>query len=251
MKVLITGASSGIGKSFALEFAKLGYDLVLVARDRKKLERVKTQIGDKVQVEIYSLDLSDYQNCIALHEKVDNIDILINNAGFGLFGDFVETDLEKELEMIDLNIKALHTLMKLYLQDMIKKDQGQILNVASIAGFMPGPLMETYYATKNYVTSLSEGLREDLRKRKSHVHLSILCPGPVNTNFDEVAGVSFSLKGQSSDWIAKYTIKKLKKKKFYIIPGMSIKVIRIFSRLVPSSFVAKIVYYQQKKKKDV
>lgn len=251
MKVLITGASSGIGKSFALEFAKLGYALVLVARDRKKLERVKTQIGDKVQVEIYSLDLSDYQNCIALHEKVDNIDILINNAGFGLFGDFVETDLEKELEMIDLNIKALHTLMKLYLQDMIKKDQGQILNVASIAGFMPEPLMETYYATKNYVTSLSEGVREDLRKRKSHVHLSILCPGPVNTNFDEVAGVSFSLKGQSSDWIAKYTIKKLKKKKFYIIPGMSIKVIRIFSRLVPSSFVAKIVYYQQKKKKDV
>ncbi len=251
MKALVTGASSGMGKDMAKYLASLGYDLFVVSRNKEKLESIYKD--EKVKVTIIDMDLTSTDNCIKLHEmlKKENIDILINNAGFGDAGKFTKTSLDKELEMIDLNIKALHTLMKLYLQDMIKKDQGQILNVASIAGFMPGPLMETYYATKNYVTSLSEGLREDLRKRKSHVHLSILCPGPVNTNFDEVAGVSFSLKGQSSDWIAKYTIKKLKKKKFYIIPGMSIKVIRIFSRLVPSSFVAKIVYYQQKKKKDV
>ena len=251
MKVLITGASSGIGRSLAIEFAKDRYDLVLVARNADKLKEVKQEIGDKVKVELYSVDLINIDSCIRLYNKFKDIDILVNNAGFGLFGEFIDTNVDKELEMIDINIKALHYLMKLYLVDMIKRDKGHILNVASIAGVMPGPLMSTYYATKNYVVSLSEGIREELRKSKSKVKLSVLCPGPVKTNFDNVAGVSFSLKGKSSEDVAKYTINKLKKGKFYIVPGFDIKVLRLVSGIVPNGLITKIVYYQQKKKKDV
>ena len=251
MKVLITGASSGIGKSLAIEFSKLGYDLVLVARNLERLKDLKKNIENDCKVEIYSMDLTVVDNCIALHKKVKDIDILINNAGFGLCGEFVELSLGHELEMLDTNIKALHILMKLYLKDMLKKDQGQILNVASIAGFMSGPLMSTYYATKNYVVSLSEGIREELYHQGSKVSVSILCPGPVETNFDKVAGVDFSLTAVSSEMVAKCAIKGLQKKKFYIVPGMKISFLRIISRLVPRSLLVKLVYFQQKKKKSV
>lgn len=251
MKVLITGASSGIGRSFAIEYAKLGYDLVLVARNKEKLDAVKDEIGDKVNVELYQVDLTSVDNCIKLHNEVKDIDILINNAGMGMFGYFNDIDLDKELDMIDTNVKSLHILMKLYLNDMIKKDSGQILNVASIAGFMPGPLMSTYYATKNYVVSLSEGVREELRKKKSKVNISILCPGPVKTNFDNVAGVSFSLKGKNSEDVAKYAVRELKRRKFYIVPGIDIKLLRFISGIIPNSLIGKVVYYQQRKKKDV
>lgn len=251
MRVLITGASSGIGKSFAIEYAKLGYDLVLVARDKNKLNEVKDIIGNNVSVDIVSMDLTKIDNCKKLYDKYKDIDILINNAGFGLFGEFVNIDLDKELEMIDINVKALHCLMKLYLNDMVKRNSGQILNVASIAGFMPGPLMSTYYATKNYVVSLSEGIREELRKRKSNVKVSILCPGPVKTNFDNVAGVKFSLKGKTSEEVVRYAIKMVNRGKFYIVPGIDIKILRFVSKVVPNSLVSKVVYYQQKKKKDV
>ena len=132
---------------------------------------------------------------------------------------------------------------------MVEKNQGHILNVASIAGFMSGPLMSTYYATKNYVVSLSEGVREELRHQGSAVNISILCPGPVETNFDKVAGVDFSLASVSSEMVAKCAIKGLKQKKFYIVPGIKISFLRIVSRLVPRSLLVKLVYFQQKKKK--
>lgn len=251
MKVLITGASSGIGKSLAIEFSKLGYDLVLVARNLEKLEEVKKNIGNCCKVEVYSMDLTIMDNCISLHRKVKDVDILVNNAGFGLCGEFVELSLAHELEMININIKALHILMKLYLKDMVKKDRGQILNVASIAGFMSGPLMATYYATKNYVVSLSEGIREELLHQRSNVSISILCPGPVETNFDKIAGVDFSLSAVSSEMVAKCAIKGLQKKKFYIVPGIYISCLRVFSRLLPRSLLVKLVYFQQKKKKSV
>ena len=248
MKVLITGASSGIGKSIAIEYAKEGYDLVLVARNKSKLDEVKKEIGNNVSVEVVSMDLNDIDNCKRLYNEHKDIDMLINNAGLGLFGEFIDNDLDKELGMIDTNIRSMHTLMKLYLSDMVKKDKGQILNVASIAGFMPGPLMSTYYASKNYVVSLSEGVREELRKSKSNVRLSILCPGPVKTNFDNVAGVKFSLKGKNSDEIARYTVKCMKKGKFYIVPGFDIKILRFISVIIPNSLISKVVYYQQRKK---
>ena len=139
MKALITGASSGIGRDIAKELSKKGYDLVLVARDLEKLNEVKEEI--KTKVEIVSMDISSPENCKKLHEKYKDIDILVNNAGFGDCGYFDKTNLDKELKMINTNIVAYHVLTKLYLQDMKKRDSGKILNVASIAGFMPGPFM--------------------------------------------------------------------------------------------------------------
>ena len=180
MKALITGASSGIGRDIAINLSKKGYDLILVARDLEKLNEVKSKLH--TNVEVVSMDVSNAENCKELHEKYQNIDILVNNAGFGDCGYFTKTSLDKELKMIDTNIVAYHVLTKLYLQDMKQKNSGKILNVASIAGFMPGPLMATYYSTKAYVVRLSEAIREELRREKSNVQISILCPGPVNTN---------------------------------------------------------------------
>lgn len=246
-RVLITGASSGIGRSMAYYFDKLGdYNLVLVARNKEKLEKIKKDL--KCDVEIISLDISICDNCIKLHEMVKDIDILINNAGFGLFGEFIDTDLDKEINMIDTNIKALHILTKLYLKDMVKNNRGKILNVASIAGFMPGPLLDTYYASKNYVLRLSQSIREELRRNKSNVSISVLCPGPVKTNFDDVAGVSFSLKGMNSDDVAKYAIDNMLKGKHIIIPGFSIKILRLVSKILPDGLMVRMVYNSQKRK---
>ena len=149
MKALITGASSGIGRDIARELSKNGYDLILVARNIEKLNEVKSEL--KTNVEVVSMDISNVENCKKLHEKYKNISILVNNAGFGDCGYFTKTSLEKELQMINTNIVAYHVLTKLYLQDMKEENSGKILNVASIVGFMPGPLMATYYSTKAYV----------------------------------------------------------------------------------------------------
>ena len=246
MRVLITGASSGIGYSMAKYLNSKGYDLVLVARNKDKLNKIKRKFSSKV--EVVAMDLSIYDNCVKLHDRYSDIDILINNAGFGLFGEFSSVSLDKEMEMININIRALHVLTKLYLVDMLKKDSGRILNVASIAGFMSGPLMDTYYATKNYVLRLSQSIREELRRKKSNVRVSVLCPGPVKTNFDDVAGVSFSLKGMDSDYVGKYTIDSMFKNKFIIIPGFSIKVLRVIFKVVPDSILVRFVYKSQRRK---
>jgi len=244
MKALITGASSGIGKDFAKILAKKGYNLVLVARDKEKLNELKNELNTNVK--IVNMDLSYIDNCKKLHTENPDIDLLINNAGFGDCGNFTHTSLDKEINMINTNITAYHILTKLYLIDMKKINKGHILNVASIAGFMPGPLMSTYYATKSYIVRLSEGIREELNREKSNVKISILCPGPVNTNFTKVANVKFTLKEKNSYEVAKYAIEHLNK--FYIVPGLDIKLARFASHLFPSSLVAKVTYMVQKKK---
>ena len=246
MKALITGASSGMGRDMAKILSQKGYDLILVARDEKKLEEVKKQL--KTETKIVVMDISNEENCKKIYEENKDIDILINNAGFGDCGHFEETSLDKDIQMIHTNIIAYHILTKLYLKEMIKKDSGKILNVASIAGFMPGPLMTSYYSTKNYVVRFSESIREELRRKKSKVQISILCPGPVDTNFNKVADVEFALKGLSSEYVAKYAINKFFKGKFYIVPGWKIKLARIGAKLAPASFVAKISYNMQKRK---
>lgn len=271
MKALITGASSGMGKDMAKILNQKGYDLVLVARDIEKLEQTKKELeksdqneqtieNSKIEkayknskkatnkIEIIQMDLSEEQNCIELANRVKDIDILINNAGFGDCGRFSETDLNKDISMIKTNVIAYHILTKLYLKEMKKKNSGKILNVASIAGFMPGPLMATYYATKNYIVRLSEAIREELKKEKSKVQISILCPGPVATNFNKVANVKFSLREANSMQVAKYAIKKLEKGKFYIVPGIDVKLARFGAKIAPSNFVAKITYKVQKRK---
>ena len=243
MKTLITGASSGIGRDMAKYLSKLGYDLVIVARNREALEELKKEL--KTNIEIVSMDLSKSENCYKLYEQVKEIDILINNAGFGEFGNFVNTDLEKEISMIETNITALHILTKLYLKDMVENDKGHIMNVASIAGFMPGPLMATYYASKNYVVSLTRAIDKELKKKKSNVKLSLLCPGPVNTNFNNVANVKFKAKGLSSEYVAKYAVDKMLKNKFMIIPGLGIKCTKFFAKIMPTSLIEEFCYHIQ------
>lgn len=246
MKALVTGASSGIGRDIARELSKKGYDLVIVARNKERLEELKQEL--KTKVEVISLDLSKKENCMKLHEEVKDIDVLINNAGFGDFGKFVDTDIEKEIQMIEINITSVHLLTKLYLKDMVKENKGRILNVASIAGFMPGPLMATYYATKNYIVRLSEAIREELKKQKSDVKISILCPGPVKTNFNNVANVKFELHSLTSEYVAKYAVKEMLKNKFYIVPGLTIKVLKVLSKITPTPILAKCTYQMQKRK---
>lgn len=246
MKALITGASSGIGREFSRILAQKGYELILVARDEEKLIELQKELN--VNTKIISMDLSIKENCEKLHEENTDIDLLINNAGFGDFGSFTSTSLDKEITMINTNIVAYHILTKLYLIDMKKTNTGHILNVASIAGFMPGPLMATYYATKSYVVRLSEGIREELNKENSNVKISILCPGPVNTNFNKIANVKFALKERNSYNIAKYAINHLNK--FYIIPGLEIKLARFFVKFLPSKITSKITYQIQKKKSN-
>lgn len=246
MKALITGASSGIGRDMARYLAKLGYDLVIVARRKELLEELKRELPTNIKMEC--LDLANQENCIQLFETNKDIDILINNAGFGDFGRFDQTDLTKELAMIDTNIRATHILSKLYVTEMKKKNNGHILNVASIAGFMSGPLMATYYATKNYVVSLSKAINKELKKDKSKVSVSVLCPGPVNTNFDKVANVHFSLKGLSSEYVAKYAIDKMLNNQKVIIPGNMMKLIYLGNKLSPACLSLEIAYHSQKRK---
>lgn len=250
MKALITGASSGIGRDMARVLGKKGYDLALVARDKKRLEELSEELRKDydVEIEVIVMDLSIENNCKELHRCVTDVDILINNAGFGDCGNFTKTDLNKEITMINTNIVAYHILTKLYLVDMKAKNSGKILNVASIAGFMPGPLMATYYSTKAYIVRLSESIREELRKEKSNVQISILCPGPVKTNFNDVANVKFHMREADSMSVARFAINKLLKGKFYIVPGIDVKLGIFFSHFVPSSLIAKITYMVQKRK---
>lgn len=247
MKALVTGASSGIGRDMAIELSHRGYDLILVARSEEKLKEVKEKI--KTNVEIVILDLTVEENCKKLYSMYPEVDILINNAGFGTFGRFEDIDIDKDTNLIKTNIIAVNILTKLYLKEMKQKNKGHILNVASIAGFMPGPLMDAYYASKAYVVRLSEGIREELKKDKSNVKISILCPGPVDTNFNATAQVEFNAKSLTSNYVATYAINKMLKNKFYIVPGLSIKMVRFFAKIIPNNIMTKFVYKVQERKK--
>ena len=248
MKALVTGASSGIGRDIARELSKKGYDLVLVARNTESLMNLKGEL--KTNVDIITKDLSSKENCEELYNEVGgNIEILVNNAGFGKFGEFWNTELEKELNLIDVNIKAVHILTKLFLQDMVKRNEGHILNVASVAGFTPGPLMAAYYSSKAYVLNLSRAIKVELKKKESNVKISVLCPGPVRTNFNNIANVKFSIKPLSSEYVAKYTVDKLLKGKHIIIPGTLPKIMRILAKITPTNIVMNVVYKNQTRKK--
>ncbi len=248
--VLITGASSGIGREMARLVSKDAHKLILVGRNADRLDEIKKELtGSRSDLEVITeiTDLSVHDNCVALHDKYQNVDLLINNAGFGDFGDFEKTALDKDLRMIETNIAALHILTKLYLKDMIAKDSGHILNVASIAGFMPGPLMATYYATKSYVVRLSEAIRQELKRKRSHVGISILCPGPVETKFAKNANISFLFMGTNAHGVAEYALKHLNR--FYIVPKLYVKISRIVLRIIPTALTARIVYFLQSKRK--
>lgn len=249
---IITGASSGIGFEMAKILSDMGYDLVLVARRGDRLKELAKELN--TQTEIMTIDLSKEENCYSLYErcKEKDIEILINNAGFGAFGEFSATELSKDMEMLDLNVKAVHILTKLFLLEFKAKNCGKILNVASAAGFLQeGPMLSTYYATKSYVLSLSRGIAKELKKSKSGVTVSALCPGPVKTEFDKVAGVDFQGVGMGARRCAQIGISGMMKGKTVIIPGIFMKLGKFFTKILPDFVLGEFAYHFQKaKRKD-
>lgn len=249
MKALITGASSGIGLDMARYLATKKCELILVARSKEKLEEIQSQLPTKVTIIVADLSSEQRVKDLYVIAKKENVDILINNAGLGDFGYLTETDINKDLELINTNIKALHILTKYMAREMEKKTTDTyILNVASAAAFQPGPLMSTYYATKSYVYQLTNALYYEEKKKGTKVHVSVLCPGPVATNFNNVAGVNFSVKPLKSTYVAKYAIDKMFEEKLVIIPGFKMKCARFFGRFVPNKLMLKITYNIQKRK---
>ena len=248
MKALVTGATSGIGRDMTRYLVSLGYTVFAVGRNRDRLNEIQNEFKENVKT--IELDISTKENCYNLYNqlKEEDIDFVVNNAGFGLFGEFTETDLEKELNLINTNIVAVHILTKLFLKDMVKRDSGRILNVASIAGMAPGPLMSAYYASKSYVIRLSEGIYEELRKKHSKVTISTLCPGPVATNFNNVANVKFSMRALPSEYVARYAIDHALKGKLIIVPGIGIKALRVLNKISPDKLTMRVIYKNQKRK---
>ena len=248
MKALITGATSGIGREMAVILAKQGVDLIIASRDTKKMQQIARKLP--INVKIITVDLSKEADCYQLYEQTKNekIDILINNAGFGAFGPAWEVPLETELNMIDLNIRAVHILTKLFLQDFRDRDSGYILNVASSAGFLAGPLMSTYYATKSYVLRFTEAIYEELRRSGSNVKISALCPGHVETGFDKRANVRHSIGGVSARKVAKCGINGMFRGDVVIIPGVLMKLTYWGEKFLTESLMLKAAYTAQSKK---
>ena len=246
MKALITGASSGIGRDMARYLASKNIEIYAVGRNKDRLYELKNEINCK----IFAFDLSKRSEVFALYEAVkkENIEILINNAGFGIFGKFEETELETELELIDTNITALHILTKRFYKDFSKRGSGYIMNVASSAGFMAGPLMSSYYASKNYVLQLTKAIYGE--NKEKNVHISVFCPGPVDTSFNERANVRFALSGISSKYAAKYAVDKMFKNKLIIIPSLKMRLGVFALRFVPQKTAIKIAYHIQKQKNN-
>lgn len=245
---LITGATSGIGMAMAICLHRKGWQLVLTGRNEDILKRMAKKFGTGTKY--IALDLAQRDSAERIYDFCQGIkiDFLINNAGFGVFGEFTETDLDQELELIDVNIRAVHILTKLFLKDFVKRDSGMILNVASSAGFLSGPLLSSYYASKNYVVRLTTAIREELRRKGSHVQIGVLCPGPVDTNFNHRAGVTFSVKPMPPKYIAEYAIEGSFAGKGVMIPTLFMKLGILASRFVPEEFANLFIYELQKRK---
>lgn len=254
MKALITGASSGLGFEMANELSQKGYDIIAVARRKDKLEELKRTL--KTDVEIMCLDVTDPEGIKQIESRLDEIDVFINNAGFGVFGKLCSSDLDKELKMIDTNVRAVHILTKLAAKKFKERNSGYIMNVASIAAFFPGPLFSAYYGSKAYVLRLTQALYEELRREKSNVKVSVLCPGPVKTEFEEVAKVSFGNgkeKGRNfiladKKEVSGYAIEKMLKGKHIIIPGTLMKFAVFSRRILSEKMLCKVLYLLQSKK---
>ncbi len=251
MIALITGASSGIGRDMAIYLSELGFDLIITARDRKKLQELKSSL--KTNVKIIAADLSRPENAVKLYKACRDIDIdiLINNAGLGVVGEFENTSLEKEIELINVNITALHILTKMFYRKFKKRNYGKILNVSSSAGFYPGPLMAAYYASKNYVLNLSQAIRREIKESGSNLTISVLCPGPVATQFNVRAGVTNSFTPTDSESVARYAIDEMLKGRFYIIPTLKMKLVLLGSSFIPADIKSGMVYKIQKNKKPL
>ena len=245
----ITGATSGIGMEFARVFASEGYSLILTGRRTERLQALRERLN--VECRIITADLAEEARCQSLLDELSDaqIDVFINNAGFGAVGSFLETDPDKELSMIKVNDIAMHILFKGVLRKMQAQGHGTILNVASSAGLLPGgPYMAGYYASKAYVVSLTRAVATELKELGSSVYVGCLCPGPVDTEFNSVADVVFSLKGITAAQCVAEAVKGMRKRKTVIVPTAKMKLAVFFGRFIPQSLLLRITARQQKKK---
>ena len=251
MYALITGASSGIGFECAKILAEKNYDLIITARSVDKLNKLKEEVEKtyKKEVVVLPLDISKRESITELFEKTKdyNIEVVINNAGLGKVGMFNEVTDAEDYNMIDINVTAMHMILKHYADTL---NSGYILTVASIASFAPGPKMATYYATKNYIRSYAEALRYELKKMKKNVGVTILAPGPVDTNFNDTANVTFTLKGVNAKKCADYAIKRMFKKKKFATPKLSVRWASRFMRILPHRTSMRLCYKSQSKKQQ-
>lgn len=250
---VITGASAGIGAEFAENLAGKGYDLVLCARRRERLEELKGRLEKRygIACHIITADLLKEEECFRLYDQIRErrIHVFINNAGFGECGRFSETDLQKEVDMIHVNVRAVHIFTKLMIRKFKKQNYGYLLNVASSAGLFPaGPYMAAYYATKAYVTSLTRAVAEELFEENSPVYVGALCPGPVNTEFNQVANVEFALPGISAKKCVREAVRGMKERKTIIVPSCFMRLCTAAQRFLPETALIKILSHQQKKK---
>lgn len=246
---LITGATSGIGEEFARVFADRGYRLILTGRRVERLEALAEELT--VPVRIIQADLAQETGIRKLLAGIrkERIDVFINNAGFGACGRFIETDIEREVSMIKVNDIAMQILFKAVLRKMERSDHGIILNVASSAGLLPGgPYMATYYASKAYAVSLTRAVAQELKESGSAVYVAALCPGPVNTEFNDNADVIFAMKGISAQTCVAEAIKGLNRHQTIIAPTLPVKMGLFASKVLPMGFTMKLVGRQQKSK---
>lgn len=247
MYVIITGASSGLGKELAYILAEQKYNLILVARRLELLKSISKDLKSfDVDVKIISTDLSIKENIYNVFSEIESLDVsmFINNAGFGNLGYFKETSIESELKMIDLNIKAVHIFTKLFIN---KFEEGTIVNISSLAAYLPTPIHATYSATKSYVSSFSRAVDFELRKQGKKARVLTVAPGPIKTEFNKVANASKN-RGMDSKKCAKIIYKGIIKKKALIIPGLSMKLIYIFSRIIPTKILMRISHQIQSSK---
>ena len=246
---VITGASSGIGRELAKLYSTRGFDIVLVARRKDRLEELAGSL--KCETKILEADLSDREVCKAIFGEVSdlNVQLLINCAGFGAVGTFDQLDIDKQAKMIDVNCTSVAILTHDFLKDFRYRDSGAILNVASAAGLMPGgPNMAMYYATKAFVVSLTNGIYEELKSAGSHVKIAALCPGPVDTEFNDVAEVSFGMKGITPQYAAKCAARGLDRGDRIIIPENALHAAKAAAKIFPDTFSMKIAGLNQKSK---
>ena len=246
---VITGASSGLGAEFARQLAAQGYALLLVARRADRLRALAAALP--APCEVFPADLAQRSECERLLQALQGrrIDLFINNAGFGDCGDFLRTDLEKDLVMLDVNVRAVHILTKRVAQNMQRQGGGALLNVGSAAGLLPGgPYMAAYYATKAYVVSLTTALAEELRAQRSPVQVACLCPGPVDTEFNKVAGVRFALGGLDAKRVARAAVDGLFAGRGTVVPGAAMKAMTVGRHFAPDWLLARITYHFQHKK---
>lgn len=250
---LITGASAGIGAELANVFASRGHDVVLVARSKDRLERIADELADRhgVAASAVVCDLSRAGAADDLHSEVRDrsvaVDCVVNNAGFGIYGPFAETDTDAEIEMMQLNMVTLTHVTKVFLPEMLQRNRGRILNVASTAAFLPGPLMAVYYATKAYVLSFSEALAEELRG--TGVTVTVLCPGPTRSDFQETAGLKDSrlLRAGLMDapTVARAGYDGMMKGRAVVVPGVMNKLTAQAPRLSPRRATVRVVRFVQ------